>query len=58
MIQVAIQCTEVDEGYEFTYTPMAGGEYLLTIKYSNITIAGMPTKISVSGKPLEFLWCL
>ena len=49
MAQVAIQCTEVEEGYEFIYTPMAGGDYLLTIKYSNITIAGMPSKISVTG---------
>ena len=45
-------CTEVDEGYEFTYTPMAPGDYLINIKYCNVTIAGCPTKAKITG---EFL---
>jgi filamin len=47
--KVAIQCSEIDEGYEFTYVPMAPGDYLITIKYCNVTIAGCPTKAKVSG---------
>ena len=48
--KVAIQCKEVEEGYEFSYVPMAPGDYLISIKYSNITIAGCPTKATVTGK--------
>ncbi|KAK2160895.1 hypothetical protein LSH36_125g02020 [Paralvinella palmiformis] len=53
--RTAIICTELDEGYEFTYTPMAPGDYLINIKYCNVTIAGCPTKASVTGagKPSE-----
>jgi filamin len=46
----AIVCTEQDEGYEFSYTPMAPGDYLISIKYCNITIAGCPTKAKIGGK--------
>lgn len=46
----AIRCVEVDEGYEFHYTPMAPGDYLITVKYCNVTIAGMPCKSHVVGK--------
>jgi len=42
-------CTEVAEGYEFTYTPMSPGVYMLMIKYSNVTIAGAPFKAVVTG---------
>uniref|UniRef100_A0A194AJE0 Putative filamin-A-like protein isoform X7 n=1 Tax=Pinctada fucata TaxID=50426 RepID=A0A194AJE0_PINFU len=38
----ALSCREVDEGYEFSYTPFAAGKYLITIKYGNINIAGSP----------------
>jgi filamin len=48
--KVAIMCQEVDEGYEFTYTPMAPGDYLITIKYCNITIAGCPTMAKITGQ--------
>jgi len=47
--KVAIVCTEVDEGYEFSYTPTAPGDYLIAIKYCNVTIAGCPHKAVVSG---------
>jgi len=47
--KVAIQCTEVDEGYECSYTPMAPGDYVILIKYSNVTIAGSPSKAKVTG---------
>lgn len=48
--KVAIICTEVDEGYEFSYTPMAPGDYLINIKFCNVTIAGCPTKAVITGK--------
>jgi len=47
--KVAIQCTEKDDGYEFSYTPMAPGSYFINIKYCNITIAGCPSKAVVTG---------
>jgi filamin len=51
--KVAIICTEVDEGYEFCYTPMAPGDYLISVKFCNVTIAGCPTRavITGSGRP-------
>jgi len=50
--KVAIVCNELDEGYEFTYTPMAAGNYMIVIKYCSVTIAGCPFKAVVSGQPL------
>lgn len=47
--KTAIVCKEVDEGYEFSYTPMAPGEYLIVIKYTHITIAGCPFMAKVTG---------
>lgn len=40
--KVALSCKEVDEGYEFSYTPFSAGKYLIAIKYGNINIAGSP----------------
>jgi len=48
--KTAIQCVEVDDGYEFAYTPMSPGSYLITIKYCNVTIAGCPSKAVISGE--------
>lgn len=48
--KVALVCTEVPEGYEFTYTPMAPGNYMIMIKYSNVTIAGAPFKTVIKGE--------
>ena len=47
--KVAISCREVDEGYEFSYTPFASGKYLMTIKYGNIPIAGSPYQSDITG---------
>jgi len=47
--KVALVCTEVMEGYEFTYTPMSPGVFMLMVKYSNVTIAGAPFKATVTG---------
>lgn len=48
--KTAIVCTEVDEGYEFSYTPTAPGDYYIAIKYCNVTIAGCPHKAVVVGE--------
>lgn len=47
--KVAVVCTEVDDGYEFTYTPMAPGKYMIIVKYCNVTIAGCPFKAVITG---------
>ncbi|KAK7498578.1 hypothetical protein BaRGS_00010238 [Batillaria attramentaria] len=47
--KAALSCKEVDDGYEFTFTPFCPGDYLITIKYGNIPIAGSPYKTNVSG---------
>ena len=47
--KVAVVCTELDDGYEFSYTPMAEGSYMIKIKYCNVTIAGCPFKVVVTG---------
>jgi filamin len=55
--KTALVCTEVNDGYEFSYTPMAPGVYMIMIKYSNITIAGAPFKATVTGagKPSDIV---
>ena len=57
--KVALVCSEVPDGYEFSYTPMAPGKYMIMIKYSNITIAGAPFKSVITGQspPLYRLHC-
>uniref|UniRef100_A0A0B7A146 Filamin n=1 Tax=Arion vulgaris TaxID=1028688 RepID=A0A0B7A146_9EUPU len=45
----AVSCKEVDEGYEFLYTPFCPGNYLITVKYGNIPIAGSPYQTIVTG---------
>jgi filamin len=47
--KVALVCTEVADGYEFAYTPMSPGVYMVMVKYSNVTIAGAPFKATISG---------
>lgn len=47
--KVAVACTEADDGYEFTYTPSAPGEYFVNVKYCNVGVAGSPFKVIVTG---------
>jgi filamin len=48
--KVQLNCREVDEGYEFTYTPTAPGDYLITIKYAgNMHVPGSPFKARIEG---------
>ena len=50
--KVQLSCREVEEGYEFTYMPMAPGDYLITIKYAGIShVPGSPFKAHITGTP-------
>ena len=49
--KVQLHCSEVEEGYEFTYTPSAPGDYLITIKYAGQShVPGSPFKAHIVGK--------
>lgn len=48
--KVAMDCTEVDEGYKVRYTPLLPGDYYLSVKYNNMHIVGSPFKINCTGK--------
>lgn len=52
--KVKMDCQEVPEGYKVQYTPMAPGNYLISIKYGGPAhIAGSPFKAKVSGEGRE-----
>ncbi|KAL3851735.1 hypothetical protein ACJMK2_015452 [Sinanodonta woodiana] len=48
--KVKLECKECDEGYEFTYTPTAPGDYYITIKYAGTHIVGSPYKAKIEGQ--------
>lgn len=46
-----MDCLECAEGYKISYTPMAPGNYLISIKYGGPQhIVGSPFKARVSGR--------
>lgn len=48
--KVQLTCVETDEGYKFSYTPTAPGDYLITIKYGGAAhIPGSPFKARIEG---------
>jgi len=48
--KVQLSCREIEEGYEFTYSPSAPGDYLITVKYAGSThIPGSPFKAHIEG---------
>lgn len=47
--KVAMDCTEVEEGYKVRYTPLLPGDYYMSIKYNNMHIVGSPFKICCTG---------
>lgn len=51
--KVKLECKEVDEGYEFTYSPTAPGDYMITIRYAGVNIAGSPFKAKIEGIYLQ-----
>ncbi|XP_047439837.1 filamin-B isoform X1 [Mugil cephalus] len=51
--KVKMDCQEVPEGYKVHYTPMAPGNYLISIKYGGPNhITGSPFKAKVTGNRL------
>ncbi|XP_038219244.1 filamin-A isoform X2 [Zerene cesonia] len=50
--RVAMDCTEVEEGYKVRYTPLAPGFYYMSIKYNGHHIVGSPFKIEATGENL------
>ncbi|KAM7421946.1 hypothetical protein PAMA_010159 [Pampus argenteus] len=51
--KVKMDCQEVPEGYKVHYTPMAPGNYLISIKYGGPNhITGSPFKAKVTGPRL------
>ncbi|XP_028249805.1 filamin-C-like isoform X4 [Parambassis ranga] len=52
--KVKMDCQECPEGYKVSYTPMAPGNYLISIKYGSPQhIVGSPFKAKVSGPRLS-----
>uniref|UniRef100_A0A3Q1JKA0 Calponin-homology (CH) domain-containing protein n=1 Tax=Anabas testudineus TaxID=64144 RepID=A0A3Q1JKA0_ANATE len=51
--KVKMDCVECPEGYRITYTPMAPGNYLISIKYGGpYHIVGSPFKAKITGSKL------
>ncbi|KAK0169999.1 hypothetical protein PV328_010615 [Microctonus aethiopoides] len=50
--KVAMDCTEVEEGYKVRYTPLVPGDYYISIKYNGYHIAGSPFKVPCTGSDL------
>ncbi|XP_068218759.1 filamin-A isoform X2 [Palaemon carinicauda] len=48
--KVAMDCTEVEEGYKVRYTPLVPGDYYIAIKYNGYHIAGSPYKVKCTGE--------
>ncbi|XP_019753210.1 filamin-C-like isoform X3 [Hippocampus comes] len=52
--KVQMSCQECTEGYLVSYTPMAPGSYLISVKYAGAQhIVGSPFKAKVSGPSLS-----
>ncbi|XP_043469574.1 filamin-A isoform X2 [Leptopilina heterotoma] len=50
--KVAMDCTEVEEGYKVRYTPLVPGDYYISIKYNGYHTVGSPYKVTATGKDL------
>ncbi|CAG5037509.1 unnamed protein product [Parnassius apollo] len=50
--RVAMDCTEVEEGYKVRYTPLSPGFYYMSIKYNGHHIVGSPFKVEAIGENL------
>jgi len=47
--RVELISREVAEGYEFSYTPLSPGDYLITIKYAGTHVPGSPFNAHIEG---------
>lgn len=55
--KVKMDCQECPEGYKVTYTPMAPGNYLISIKYGGpYHIVGSPFKAKITGNNVAKLF--
>ena len=50
--KVAMDCTEVEEGYKVRYTPLVPGDYFIAVKYNGYHIAGSPFRVPCTGELL------
>ncbi|MCL4132971.1 UNVERIFIED_CONTAM: hypothetical protein GTU68_020249 [Idotea baltica] len=50
--KVAMDCTEVMEGYKVRYTPLSPGDYYIAIKYNGHHIAASPYKVKCTGEAI------
>ncbi|KAL1243640.1 Filamin-A [Trichinella spiralis] len=50
--KATLDAYDVEIGYKVRYTPLAPGDYFVTIKYNGIHIPGSPFKINVTGQHL------
>lgn len=53
--KVAMDCTEIEEGYKVRYTPLLPGDYYMSIKYNNMHIVGSPFKIVCAGNDTGYI---
>ena len=54
--KVKMDCVECPEGYRVTYTPMAPGNYLISIKYGGpYHIVGSPFKAKITGEEHRYI---
>ncbi|ESO08217.1 hypothetical protein HELRODRAFT_190944 [Helobdella robusta] len=47
--KVPINCTEIEDGYEYSYTPRYQGNYVISIKFCHVSIPGSPFLVNVTG---------
>lgn len=47
--KVDMDCSELDRGYEVSYTPTISGDYLVTVKYNGMNVEGSPFKVVAVG---------
>jgi len=51
--KVQLDCKEVPEGYKVSFVPSAPGDYLISVKFVGVNVAGSPYKCRVSGQALN-----
>ena len=47
--KVDMECNEVSNGYEVSYTPTVPGDYYVTVKYNGKNVDGSPFKVTAGG---------
>ena len=50
--KLAMDCTEVEEGYKVRYTPLVPGDYFVAVKYNGYHIVGSPFRVVCTGELL------